>query len=306
MSDALVIHLAIWQVAAILLLPSLLLAAVFAFLRRVVRRRGMPNEDPDWSVPPLAGTSGKTLFHRWDVRAKLLTLLLYSFLIASLRHLAPALAAGMVSVAALLLARSDMTRALMRLLALAGFLGFLLLIMPLTAPVHSGDTVLSIAGWDWFSFNLRGLILAGVIAAKAVAIALLMEPLLTTAPLPVTLHGLSKLGIPDMAGQMVLLSHRYVHVFRHEAQRMASGMRVRGFRKHTDLSTLRAVANFLGMLLVRSFERTERVFDAMRARGYRGRFPEPATLQLKKTDLMFGAGWLLVGIGLVLCDRICG
>ena len=119
-----------------------------------------------------------------------------------------------------------------------------------------------------------------------------------------TLHGLTKLGAPDMVGQMVLLSHRYLHVFRHEAQRMAAGMRVRGFRKRTDLATLRAVANFLGMLFVRSFERTERVFDAMRARGYRGRFPEPVEPRLAPKDLAMAGLFLALGISLVVVDRM--
>lgn len=304
MPDVTVIRLPIWQFAAMLLIPLTVLASVYAILHGTARRRGMPNEDPDWSVPPLSGASGSSLFHQWDVRAKLVSLLLYAFLVASLRQLAPALAAVGISVAALIPARCDMNRARMRLLAVTGFLSLLLFVMPLTAPMHSGDTVIAVSGWNWLFFNLRGLELAAVIAAKGVAIALLMEPLLATAPLPVTLHGLSKLGIPDMVGQMVLLSHRYIHVFRHEAQRMASGMRVRGFRKRTDLETLRAVANFLGMLLVRSFERTERVFDAMRARGYRGRFPEPVMLRLRKTDLMLSAGWITLGIALVVCDRI--
>lgn len=306
MPDTTMIALPLWEFAALLLLPIPALAVVFRGVRWVVKRRGMPNDDPDWSVPPLTSPSGTSPFHRWDVRAKLVTLLLHAFLVASLRQLTPALAAVGISVAALLSARCDMSRALMRLLAVTGFLSLLFLVMPLTVPVHSGDTVIGVSGWNWLSFNLRGLKLAAVIAAKGVAIALLMEPLLTTAPLPVTLHGLSKLGIPDMMGQMVLLSHRYIHVFRHEAQRMASGMRVRGFRKRTDLETLRAMANFLGMLLVRSFERTERVFDAMRARGYRGRFPEPVTPRLRKTDLMLSAGWLALGIALVLYDRIGG
>ena len=136
------------------------------------------------------------------------------------------------------------------------------------------------------------------------AITLLMEPLLSTAPLPVTLHGLSRLGAPEMIGQMVLLSHRYLHVFRHEARRMASGMQVRGFRKRTDLETLRAVANFLGMLFVRSFERTERVFDAMRARGYTGRFPDPVELALQPKDLVLTVAWLAMGVALIVYDRI--
>ena len=85
---------------------------------------------------------------------------------------------------------------------------------------------------------------------------------------------------------------------------MSSGMQVRGFRKRTDLETLRAVANFLGMLFVRSFERTERVFDAMRARGYRGQFPEPAELCLQTKDVVLVAGWMAIGVTLIVYDRI--
>jgi len=298
--------LAAWQFTALLLAPLAILAAAAAGLRRLVRRRGVQTEDPDWSVPPLADAGGATLFHRWDIRCKLLTLIVYSFIVASLSRVAPALAAVAVSLLALVLARASWERVLMRLLAISGFMAMLLVIMPLTAPARPGDTVLVIGGVDWIGFNLRGLAKALAIVAKAVAIALLMEPLLTTAPLPVTLHGLTKLGAPDMVGQMVLLSHRYLHVFRHEAERMAAGMRVRGFRKRTDLETLRAVANFLGMLFVRSFERTERVFDAMRARGYRGRFPASAELRMQKADLALAFAWLAIGAVLVAYDRLGG
>ncbi|WP_373499785.1 energy-coupling factor transporter transmembrane protein EcfT [Desulfococcus sp.] len=306
MADVIHIVLPAWQFAALLLAPLAVLAAAAAGLRRLVRRRSMQNGDKDWSVPPLADAAGATIFHRWDIRCKLATLIVYSFLVASIGHVIPAIAAVAVSVLALVLARSSPARALMRLLAITGFLAMFLVVMPLSAPAHPGDTVLVIDGVDWMGFNLRGLYKALAITAKAAAIALLMEPLLTTAPLPVTLHGLTKLGAPDMAGQMVLLSHRYLHVFRHEAERMASGMRVRGFRKRTDIETLRAVANFLGMLFVRSFERTERVFDAMRARGYRGRFPAPVDLKMRPADLVLVAAWLAAGAALVGYDRICG
>ena len=306
MAEVTQIALPAWQFTALLLSPLAVLAGAGAGLRRLVRRRTLPDQDRDWSVPPLADAAGETLFHRWDIRCKLTALILYSFLVASLERLPPALAAVGISALALVLARSSLARALMRLLAITGFLAMFLVAMPLSAPAHPGDTLLVAEGADWLAFNLRGLHKALAITAKAAAIALLMEPLLTTAPLPVTLHGLTKLGVPDMAGQMILLSHRYLHVFRHEAERMAAGMRVRGFRKRTDLETLRAVANFLGMLFVRSFERTERVFDAMRARGYRGRFPAPAELRMRPADLFLALAWLAAGAALVGYDRFIG
>ncbi|MEJ2660957.1 MAG: cobalt ECF transporter T component CbiQ [Desulfobacteraceae bacterium] len=300
------ISLPLWQLPVLVLLPVAVLVALGIGMRRFVRRRSAPGEERDWSVPHLAAMAGTSPLHRWDVRCKLVTILVYSFMVVSLGRLTSALAAVAVSLLVLVIARASLAKVLMRLLAISGFVGMFFVVMPLTAPVHSGDTVVIFGGLEWLGFNLRGLQLAATIGAKAVAITLLMEPLLSTAPLPVTLHGLSRLGAPEIIGQMVLLSYRYLHVFRHEALRMSSGMQVRGFRKRTDLQTLRAVANFLGMLFVRSFERTERVFDAMRARGYRGRFPEPETTSMAAKDLVLAAVWLVAGAALVACDRICG
>ncbi|MBA3037074.1 MAG: cobalt ECF transporter T component CbiQ [Desulfobacterium sp.] len=304
MLDITNIKLPLWQLPVFVLIPLAVFALAVFFLKRFAYKRSIPTEERDWSVPPIADAIYDSVINRWDVRCKIVTILAFSFAIASLKHLTPALFAIGISSLVLLISRTSFTKALLRLLAIAGFISMFLIVMPFSVPVHSNDTVIIFGKMNWLVFNLRGLLLAATIAAKAVAITLLMEPLLSTAPLPVTLHGLSKLGVPEMAGQMVLLSYRYLHVFRHEARRMSSGMQVRGFRKHTNIQTLRAVANFLGMLLVRSFERTERVFDAMRARGYKGRFPEPAELHLKTSDLLITALWLAAGSALIIFDRI--
>lgn len=304
MVDVIFIELPLWQLPLFVLIPLAVLAAGVIWLRRIIHNRSTPEEDRDWSVPPLVDTAGVSLFHGWDVRCKIVTILAYSFIIVSLKHLTPSLVAIGISLLVLVISRASFEKVILRLLAITGFVSMFLVIMPFSAPVHNGDTVLVFNGMDWLGFNIRGLRLAAIIAAKAVAIALLMEPLLSTAPLPATLHGLSRLGAPEMVGQMVLLSYRYLHVFRHEARRMSSGMRVRGFRKRTDLSALRAVGNFIGMLFVRSFERTERVFDAMRARGYRGRFPEPVELRLRTRDLLVASFWLAAGAALIVYDRI--
>ncbi|MCF8110857.1 MAG: cobalt ECF transporter T component CbiQ [Desulfobacteraceae bacterium] len=300
-----VIHIPLWYLPLLVLLPLVALAAAAVWLRRLAHRQSIAGEEPDWSVPPLASEKGDdSMLHRWDVRCKIVTIMIFSFVIASLSHLAPALAAVGISLIVLAISKACLARVLFRLLALAGFLGILAVVMPFTVPAHPGDTLVVFAGLDWLGLNMRGLLLAATIAARAVAIALLMEPLLSTAPLPVTLHGLSRLGVPEMASQMVLLSHRYVHVFRQEARRMSSGMQVRGFRKQTDFETLRIVANFLGMLFVRSFERTERVFEAMRARGYRGRFPEPVKLRIRPADILIAALWMAAAAALITYDRV--
>ena len=304
MADLTLIHMPLWQFLTMVLMPLAVLGFGVVLLRRLVRSHSMENGEPDWSVPQLEGAAGNSLLHCWDVRCKIVTILVYSFMITAIQQLAPALVAIGLSGLVLVVARVSLVKVLMRLLAIVGFITMFLLVMPFTVPLKGGDTVIVFGGLEWLHFSMRGFWLAATIAAKAVAITLLMEPLLATASLPVTLQGLSRLGVPEMAGQMVLLSYRYLNVFRHEARRMSTGMQVRGFRKRTGLATVQAMANFLGMLFVRSFERTERVFDAMRARGYKGRLPEQAELRLKTVDLVGAALWLTVGVALLVYDRV--
>jgi cobalt/nickel transport system permease protein len=308
MTDVAYISVPLWYLPLLVLIPVAVAAGVLPWLKRRARTRTVPENDPDWSIPPVAEGFGQgiSVIHRWDVRCKIVTLLAYSFAVASLRHLSLAAAALGLSLVVLLISKVSFHKVMLRVVALTGFLGMLLVVMPLTVPVHPGDTLVVFGSMDWLVVNLRGVVLAATIAAKAMAIALLMEPLLSTAPLPVTLYGLSRLGVPDMAGQMVLLSYRYLHVFTHEARRMTAGMQARGFAKKTDMDTLRALANFLGMLFVRSFERTERVFDAMQARGYNGRFPSPCDLRIQWQDILKTGIWVAAGAALVFFDYLKG
>lgn len=270
-----------------------------------LRSQGKPQTERDWAVPKLdSAADGNSLFHRWDVRFKLVALLGFAFLVVATRSPWSALLAMGLSFSAVLLARLPLERSLRRLLAMSGFLSMFLLIMPLTAVVRPGDPLLQFQGLEFLSFNLRGLQLALAVAGKACAVALLMEPLLATASLPRTIEGLTRLGVPEKVGQMILLAHHYTFVFVEEARRMAVGMQVRGFRRRTNIETLRVMGNFLGMLFVRSFERTHRVYAAMQARGYQGRFPAPAYFAVRRADWGHSLVWLLLGVSLLLFDRL--
>ena len=275
-------------------------------LRRSARRGGVSEDDSerDWSVPALdAEGSGRSPFHRWDARIKIPALFFFVLCLSGLSQLETACLALGVGIGSVAATGLPLHRSLRRISAMAAFLGMFLVVMPLTAPVKAGDLVIVFEHLSWIPFNVRGLRLAGLIVLKACAIALLVEPLLATAPFSVTVQAMARLAIPEKICQMLLLAHRYIYVFQHEAQRMNCGMRVRGFRKRLDLETLRTLGNFLGMLLVRSFERTQRVHDAMLSRGYDGRLPRTVEFQATGADWVKGVSWMMGGIGILALDR---
>lgn len=294
-------------VSGFILGGALLLILIPILWRRVARSRRsfeQSDEEKNWGIPSIdAQAHLHSPFHSWDPRIKIVSLLFFIFCTAALSHLFWACVALCVSVATIFLARIPPRYPLRRLAAMGAFLAMFMVVMPLTVKAKSGDVLFQFEHLSFLSFNSRGALLALLICLKASAIALLVEPLLSTSPFSITIQALARLRVPQMVCQMILLAHRYIFVFQHETSRMSKGMQMRGFQKRTNLETLRNIGNFLGMLLVRSFERTQRVYEAMIARGYVGQLPVTHEFRAVNTDWWKGSFWFAAGIGLVLADR---
>ena len=302
------IHISVTSFVTVVVGLTFFLVLVYWIVRRKRLRPGaFKTDDPDWSIPTIdAYADRSSFFHQWDPRIKIISLFFYCFMVVSLRSLSWSAVAVAISLLAIAACNIPFARAGKRLLAMVGFLSMFLLVVPFTSPMRSLETLVYFPGLAGFPFHSAGFFLALTIVFKACAIALMMEPLFGTAPLAVTLQSLSRLGLPDSVGQMVLLSHRYIFVFLHEITRMYRGMRVRGFVPGTNLATMNTMGNFFGMLFVRSFDRTQRVYDAMLSRGYTGQFPSFVHFKTTEKDWAKGGLWIMMGLLLLFIDRTYG
>uniref|UniRef100_A0A832A2B1 Cobalt ECF transporter T component CbiQ n=1 Tax=Desulfacinum infernum TaxID=35837 RepID=A0A832A2B1_9BACT len=297
-----------WAAAFVVAAATAAMASLWLFSGFDKRGKGesdvSSDSDADASVPELdAAGSGSSFFHRWDPRCKIFSLVFFSFVVVSLNHGFGLFAGLAVAAGSLVVAGTPLRAAARRLSAMSGFLLMLLFIMPLTVPFHEGDRRIVLEGVPFVPFNARGFVLAARICAKAVIVALLMEPLLKTAPFSVTMAAVQRLGVPVVLCQMILLMYRYVFVFRHEMQRMWVGMTVRGFRSRSGWDTLGHLGCFVGMLFVRSMERTQRVYEAMLCRGYTGVFPSTVQFCATPRDWAWAALWVGTAVGLFALDR---
>ena len=64
-----------------------------------------------------------------------------------------------------------------------------------------------------------------------------------------------------------------------------NAIKIRGFQPGTNMHTYRTYAYLLGMLLVKSYHRAERVRAAMLCRGFEGRFYELTEFSMRPRDL---------------------
>ena len=93
-----------------------------------------------------------------------------------------------------------------------------------------------------------------------------------TTPVTELLHGLDRLRLPRVLTAVTGFMVRYLDVTTAEAQRMSVARQSRGYDPRW-IWQAKAVASSAGTLFIRSYERGERVYLAMVARGYTGSIP---------------------------------
>lgn len=140
-------------------------------------------------------------------------------------------------------------------------------------------------GVIYFSPESARLVL--LIFLKAAALVLLLQVILVTAPLTTTLKAAHHLRVPGLVVQILMLSYRYVYVLGDELARLRIALRVRGFRNRPTRHGYRTVGHLSGTLLVRGYERAERVGHAMTCRGYHGRFHALTQFRTHLADVAF-------------------
>jgi cobalt/nickel transport system permease protein len=161
--------------------------------------------------------------------------------------------------------------------------------LPFTMP---GDVV-----WAFGPLGVSdaGLARAAVVALRATAIGVAVLALLGGLDATRLGSALAQLRAPPGLVATLAFATRYLYVLERELVRLHEGMRARGFRPRADLRTWRTLGWFVGAMTVRAFERSERVLEAMRCRGFDGRFPsEPERRWPRREGVLLAlAGGLL-------------
>ncbi len=219
-----------------------------------------------------------SLLRRLDPRWKLAGLLLATVLVAAIRTPGPAGVALLGALALAALARLPWPWYLRRVLAVGVFVALFTLPLPflLSGPTWSVGPV---------TLSETGLRMACLVATKALTVLTLMLVLLTSAPLDDTLKAAHALRVPGLFIQLAVLTYRYCFVLFDELGRLRVALRVRGYRNRASRHSYRTVGHVAGALLVRGYERAERVGHAMRCRGFTGRFHSLACFRTGPADV---------------------
>ena len=168
--------------------------------------------------------------------------------------------------------------------------------LPFTRP-GAALWVLGVGPWRLVATR-EGLLALAALLGRAWLSLLAVGLLTATTPFPDLLAGLQALGLPRVLVAIISFLYRYLFVLVDEAERLWRARESRsaraGRRAGGSLSwRAQVLGRMIGSLFIRSYERSERVYQAMVARGFRGQVRSLTLQRVPAADLALGAALFL-------------
>lgn len=157
---------------------------------------------------------------------------------------------------------------------------------------REGGTVLW--QWGWFQITSVGLLILGSVACKALLCLLMVNLLVLTTSIPDLLQALVALKTPPLLVAIFASMYRYINVLVEEFNTMRRAAASRNLMSNPYRQRL-VIGNMIGSLFIRTYDRGERIHQAMLARGYTGLPPAATKVQVERRDI-----WGLTMIVLLL------
>ena len=232
----------------------------------------------------------QSFLHRIDPRARILAIFAFAILVCLAEQFTVLLSGLSIAVALLLITHVAGAHTLHRFLGLNLFMLLLVATLPLFTP---GMPFYQVGSLTW---SREGLWRAAAITFKANTVMIIFTALLGTLEPAHLGLALRRLGFPNKLVHIFLFMVRYIDVVHREYHRLSNAIKLRGFQPGFNRHTFRTYGNLIALQLVRGLDRSDRIFAAMKCRGFQNRFYVLTPFKITHTDVLFtliAAGSLL-------------
>jgi len=241
-------------------------------------------------------SEGKSFIHLLDPRIKIAITAFFSTTVALTDSFLSLIPAAFLSFVLIFFTGLKWKVVFRRVLPVYGFMILIWFSLPFTI---SGTGLFSLGR---LQASREGIIQAFRITIKFTAILFMIISLIATIRVSALFHALNHFRVPKKLVYLTMFCYRYIHVLHREYLRLLNAMKIRGFKPKTGIHTYRSYAYLVGMLLVRSYDRSERVYKAMLCRGFRGTFYMLDHFVMEKKDLYFLALSFIYIAGVILIE----
>ncbi|HUU10598.1 MAG TPA: cobalt ECF transporter T component CbiQ [Phycisphaerae bacterium] len=246
--------------------------------------------------------AGRSAVHRLDPAAKTVALVavVLATVLVGRDHFLPlvptALALGVYHA----LGRTPPLYVARRLLVVSPFALAIVVLFPFLEP---GRVVWTLGPWG-IAVTHEGLVRAGHLAAKFGLSAWATVLLLATTRFQDVLQALARLRVPRAFVVQLAFLYRYLWVLLDEGMRVGMARAARDGGLGPWRLRFHSRVGVVGVLFLRTYDRAERIYWAMAARGFDGTLHGPAAAHMHATDWLFAMLVSACGAGVVVWDQV--
>ncbi len=247
-------------------------------------------------------TEGNSALHRLDTRVKVICAVIAVFSIVFLVHwYVPLLFFG-VCFGLAVYSRASMRVYCKRLLIPVTFVAFVAIIMPFT---YGSIVIAQVPGLNIPIYS-DGIYFGVLVFTRCISAVSVLNLLILVTPITTVMDSLSWFHVPSVVIDTMVLMFRYIGVLSEESTRMYRAQASRGGHSH-KVSYISKITNYgtiAGSLIVRAFDRSVKVGNAMISRGYTGKYNlfSYEKKKIPKLDVAVGIVVVAVCISAVFID----
>lgn len=235
--------------------------------------------------------------HRWDPRFRLVSIFTLIFSVILLYNIQLVVIGMIFAIILTYISKIPLSFVLSRMKLVFIFVIPFFVIIPFTI-IGTGVEIASFGGITLSYRGIEYVKFAALIVLKALTAVMLIFPMIGTSRMDITIKALEGLHLPNKLVQMFAFTYRYIFVLDDEFTRMDRSLTSRGFKRRGNLYTLITTSKAIAMLFVKSYERADRVFYAMRSKGYSGTVATLHEFHARRQDWVNMA--VVVGFALLL------
>lgn len=225
---------------------------------------------------------------KWEVRSKMITCLLSSFVIISLHT---PITLGLIFIGLMMVILSMGFRLRFVLSKLILLLPFLLLM--------SGSILLA----GGLSIDIERLEFVINLNLKALSTSILMIITLLSQPIPQLLNGLSHMKLPPVLVSIFMLSLHYTRLFYLNLLTYQKALLSRLFKPTTRTRSIKVFSSVIAGFVLRSVDQSDRTYQAMVSRGFTGVIPTARPNNITIVDYLKSGLFLVIIVGLLIVEK---
>ncbi|MGA3059337.1 MAG: cobalt ECF transporter T component CbiQ [Candidatus Bathyarchaeia archaeon] len=247
-------------------------------------------------------TEGNSALHRLDARIKLICAIATIFCIVFLTHWELPLLFFVACIVLVLYSRAPLKVYFKRLLVPISLIAFVAIIMPFTY----GSTVIARVPFLTLPIYSQGIYFGVLVFTRCISAVSVLNVLILVTPITTVMDSLAWFRVPSVIIDTMFLMFRYIGVLSEESTRMyrAQESRCGHSRSVSYFKKLANYGNIAGALLLRAFDRSVKVGEAMASRAYSGKYTlfTYEKKKLPKWDVLVGSLIVAASVSVVIID----